>query len=131
MDTWDVSDEELEAVLAESMERKFDYFVGKVVDWGEVWVLRQGERTLAMIESDPPALAVWPHQRFAEACRVRNWADYEPASMSLENFVEDVLPEAQGYGHIIALLHSAETQRHVTVPPEELKAVIEGQLEQV
>ncbi|MBE2318206.1 DUF2750 domain-containing protein [Solirubrobacter sp. CPCC 204708] len=125
MDTWELTDEEMNSVLAECMERTFDYFVGKVADWGQVWVLAKPPHELAMIESDRPALAVWPHQRYAEACRVRNWADYEPHFVELDNFLEATLPEAEEQGHIIAILHSAETQRHVTVPPDELRQVLE------
>ena len=129
METWEVNDEEFEAVLGQSMEKKFDYFVHKVADWGSVWMLAKGEHTLAMIDSDPAALAVWPHQRYAEACRVREWSDHEAAFVDVRHFIDVTLGEAEDKGHIIAILHSADTQYHVTIPPEELREALEAELE--
>jgi hypothetical protein len=86
MDTWDVTDEEFEAVLGQSADQQFGYFVHKVADWGTVWLLAKPGNELAVIEGEPVGLAVWPHERYAEACRVRGWSDYETAFVELDHF---------------------------------------------
>jgi hypothetical protein len=49
--------------------------------------------------------------------------------VDVRHFIDATLRQAEEKGHIIAILHSADTQQHVTIPPDELREALEAELE--
>jgi hypothetical protein len=128
-DSWEVNDEEFASVLEQSAEKQLDYFVHKVADWETVWLLTVDGSSPAMLGENPAALAAWPHRRYAEACRVRAWADADAVFVDLDHFMDVVLREAEQQGHLVALLHSADTQQSLTISPTELQDALKNERE--
>jgi hypothetical protein len=104
--TWEVNDREFETVLGQSADRQYKYFVGHCADWQEVWGLAVEGGDWAMTE-DPDTgtqrFAVWPHPRYAEACRQRAWAHREPAAIEVHAFVDDLLTRLIADGTDVAV----------------------------
>ena len=92
--TWELSEQEFVAVLHQTAEKQYHYFVGHCVDRGEVWGLLEGESDWAAVEDDEGNrfLAVWPHPRYAEACLHRDWSASEPVPIEVHEFVDEVIP---------------------------------------
>ena len=130
--TWELGDQELHAILHQVAHKQYDYFVHKVADWGEVWLLRRGDTEYAMSEDvDEPedrAVAVWPHPRYAEACKeAGGWPDYEVVATPTEAFVDDLLSALIAEGIDVAVLPMPDG-RSVRVPARRLRSDLENEL---
>jgi hypothetical protein len=126
--TWDVNDDEFRAVLRETPEKQYHYLVGHCADWGKVWGLAKGA-DWAMVEDDAgeTLFAIWPHQRYAEACRQRHWAGREPTSIDIHEFVDQLIPRLIHDGVGLAVFPLPDG-RHIPVSPRQLRSDLEAEL---
>lgn len=99
---WEVNDQEFEAVLRQTADKQYAYFVGHCADWGEVWGFATNGTDWATLEN-ADGFAVWPHARFAEACRRGNWAERKPTPIEIHAFVEELLPKLIAEGVDVAV----------------------------
>jgi hypothetical protein len=127
--TWELSEQEFEAVPHQTAEKQYHYFVGHCVDRGEVWGLLEGESDWAAVEDDEGNrfLAVWPHPRYAEACRHRDWSAGEPAPIEVHAFVDEVIPRLIAEEMDVAVFPLPD-RRHLPVPPRQLRNDLEAEL---
>jgi hypothetical protein len=91
----ELSDREFEEVLALGPARRFQHFVEHCVESGEVWGLSVDGADWGMTEdvNGLDLFAVWPHRRFAEACRHLHWAHRRPTPLRLDDFLDLVIPK--------------------------------------
>jgi hypothetical protein len=83
--TWTVSDAEYEGVLKAGASKQYDYLVSRCADWGKVWGLAVDGTDWAMVDDgDGVRFAVWPHPRYAAACRQRDWTQRQPTPIDVE-----------------------------------------------
>ena len=61
----------------------------------KVWGLAIQGADWAMVETDDgkSLFAVWPHRRYAEACRARHWAQREPTPIEVHEFIDGLIPK--------------------------------------
>lgn len=91
----ELSDQEFETVLGLRAAKQFAYFVERCAETEIVWGLSVDGADWAMTE-DPNGLelfAVWPHRRFAEACRHLHWSHRTPTPIRLDDFLDLVIPK--------------------------------------
>jgi len=60
MDTKEIHDGEFAALSALTSTERYELFLRRAADWEQVWTLEA---------DDQMPSRVWPHRRFAEACR--------------------------------------------------------------
>jgi hypothetical protein len=129
--TWEVNDKELEAVLHQVASKQYQYFVSKTADWGEVWLVRRGDSEYGMMEGDEEAdgyVAVWPHERYAVACREGgHFPDYEPVTMEIHEFVDGMLSQLIGNGRGVAVLPMADG-RFTPASARQLRSDLDAEL---
>jgi hypothetical protein len=127
--TWELSEQEFEAVLHQTAEKQYHDFVGHCVDRGEVWGLLEGESDWAAVEDDEGNrfLAVWPHPRYAEACLHRDWSASEPVPIEVHEFVDEVIPRLITDEMGVAVFPLPD-RRHLPVPPRQLRTDLEAEL---
>jgi Protein of unknown function (DUF2750) len=132
--TWDVNDQELEAVLHQSADKQYGYFVGKTADWGEVWLVRRGETEYGQMQGDGEngdgggEVAVWPHERYVAACRDAGlFEDYEPVTMEIHEFVDGMLASLVEDGIGVAVLPMPDG-RYTPVPARRLRSDLDAEL---
>ena len=93
--TWDLDDEEFEAVRGLPPVERYEYFMERVLEHGTVWVLvRPSDDLVGLVEASDEGVTymmVWPHERFADAERERDWAVYQAKPFTLEQWVEGVV----------------------------------------
>ena len=93
---WEVTDEEFEEVRRLSPLERYTYFMERVLEHEEVWVLVQPEDDQVGLVEDPEEgvvyMMAWPHERFAGAERERDWEAHEPKPFTLEEWLGVVLP---------------------------------------
>jgi hypothetical protein len=91
--TWSMNDQEFSAVLALPGDRRYAYFIKRVVDWQQVWSLASVDGwMLAGDNVGHELVPVWPHPRFAAACAVEQWAGAEPQVITLSAWLAHWLP---------------------------------------
>jgi hypothetical protein len=92
--SWEMNDKEFESVSMLDNEKRYEYFVSRVSDWEEVWSLASsdGDWALATDDDGTEVVPVWPHERFAAACADGDWANDEPRSITLDQWMERWLP---------------------------------------
>jgi hypothetical protein len=95
-----LSPQQIQAVLALKGPERYKHFIKQVADHQEVWGLYADGWAMAGSDTGEQLLPFWPAAEYATACAVRDWADYEPRSLTVEEFYElldtleddDVLP---------------------------------------
>ena len=92
---WELSEREFEEVLGLAAPKQFQYFVERCVEHGEVWGLAVDGADWGMTQdvNGLDLFAVWPHRRFAEACRHLHWAHRHPTALRLDDFLDMVIPK--------------------------------------
>jgi hypothetical protein len=79
--------------------------------------------------NDGVRFAVWPHPRYAESCRQRDWSDREPTPIDVETFVHDLIPRLIEDDGIAAF---PLPDRHFTpVSPRRLRSDFEAELDRI
>jgi hypothetical protein len=128
---WTLGDEEYESVWALEDAKRYDYFVSRVVDTERVWGLRSadGDWAYATAEDGREVVAVWPHERYAEACAKGPWADDRPEVISLDDWLQRWLPGLERDGHEIAVFPTCEGAG-ARVTPQRLRHDLEEGLKQ-
>jgi hypothetical protein len=127
--SWEVSEQEFDAVVHQTAEKQYHYFIGHCADREEVWGLVKGGSDWATVEDDEGRrfLAVWPHPRYAEACRNGDWSASEPAPIEVHAFVDQMIPRLIADEVGVAVFPLPD-RRHVPVPPRQLRSDLEAEL---
>ena len=127
--TWELSEAEKQGVYSSVDEKRYAYFVGHVADWGEAWVVQQGDRWGSLTDDGTRYLPVWPHPGFAEENLKGDWVGHEVVSVTVDSFLEwlDALAEMSDG---VALFRRAQGD-FITVPPEPLKADLQAALDEI
>lgn len=93
--TWKLSDREFQEALVLSAPKQFEYFVQRCVETEVVWGLSVDGADWGMTQDSNglELFAVWPHRRFAEACRHLHWSHRTATPIRLDDFLDLVLPK--------------------------------------
>lgn len=94
-----INEKEFYSVLNLPANKRYEYFIKKVVDWGEVWGLY--EDGWAMTEDDNGNLLIpfWPKKEFAQYCAAKEWEGYTPEPIELDEFMNEWLPGIKEDGY--------------------------------
>lgn len=86
-------------ILNISPQDRYGYFVTKVADFEEVWLIQENGQYVSLGDKEEQiAIPVWPKKEFAELMLTGDWEGYTVESMNVHDFVEwlDTLEE-EGY----------------------------------
>jgi hypothetical protein len=90
----EIPDKEFEAVRATDSLKRYQHFVSQVADWGRIYTLGDDEE-IALVESQEAGITyacAWPHRRYAEAERERDWQRYRVLDFPLQEWLDRLLP---------------------------------------
>ncbi len=73
------------------------------------------------------SLPIWCASEYAELVKLDEWADYEPRSIELKEFLSNVLPDLSANSILIAVMYSPNDEG-VVVEPKQLAEDIEEEL---
>ena len=120
---------EIEMVLAQSNEVRFDYFIKRVADWGEVWGLKGSDGWVMSADETGKQVAVfWPFAEFASLCSVDEWEGTFPASISIEAFTTRWLPGLEKEARLVGIFPNLLKQASV-IKPIKLLQIINSEIE--
>ena len=82
-------DKEIEHVLNTDIQKRYQYFIKKVADFGEIWSLKDQDGWVTLGVEEDEFFPVWPQKEFAEICIGEEWDDCYAESIDLEDFLDD------------------------------------------
>jgi hypothetical protein len=103
---WELTDQEFESVRKLDGAKRYVYFISRVADTGQVWMLRSrdGEWAVGTDDDGTEVLPAWPHERYAAAAATGPWAGDEPTYVGVAEWLEAlehevaVFPDDEGGG---------------------------------
>ena len=114
---WQMKNEEFNAVITLPAPKRYSYFVKKVADWEQVWILGAEDNTVIVTDNlGRELIPFWPHPRFAQACavgprsgekastiEVHLWLEYWVPGMIRDKRLAAIFPTPMGQGVPIAV----------------------------
>lgn len=82
---------EIESVIRLDANKRYEYFIKKVVDMEEVWGLFNDGWATSDNGKGEKFIPFWPSKEFAELCAIEEWEGYIPEAIELDEFVEEWL----------------------------------------
>jgi hypothetical protein len=121
---------ELQRVLKLSPTEQYQYFLGKVTDWKEVWSIGNDEGwSLAANDAGRESVPVWPAAQFAEASCNGPWQGNKPKTIPLDAFMEKGIPGMIKDGRMVAVFPTPAGKGVVVEPAQllnDLREVLEA-----
>jgi hypothetical protein len=78
--------------------QRYEYFIRRVAQTRTVWSLYRNGWALAKKEDGSLVFPLWPEREFATICADYEWTGYEPQSFSLDELVDELLPQLEQDG---------------------------------
>ena len=93
------------AVTQLDAQKRYEFTVKHVAGGEEIWFLvdEEGDFVLTADDDDNVFIPVWPEEEFANACAQANWADTQPTSMDIEEFLLEAVPSFIAEGMQLAI----------------------------
>ena len=114
--TWETDEDELRRLQELPAADRAIQLVQLTVDWEEAWALTDEQGWVVSKETD--ALPLWPHPELARACARGNWTGAEPAPLSLDDLLDDLLPLLEDDGLRAALFPTPDDPGEIVDPAE-------------
>ena len=95
-------------------------------DWEEAWGLKDEQG--GVVAKATEALPLWPHPELARACARGNWEGAEPAALSVDDLLDDLLPLLEEDG-LRAALFPTPDDPGLLLDAAELRRRLEAELE--
>ncbi|HHW38526.1 MAG TPA: DUF2750 domain-containing protein [Bacillales bacterium] len=94
---------EIAAVIKLPADKRYEYFIKKVVDFEEIWGLYNDGWAMTQDDTGKMLMPFWPKKEFAELCSIGEWSDLSPESIDLEEFINDWLPGIKDDGYRVSV----------------------------
>jgi hypothetical protein len=101
---WEPAAGEFEAIRSAEPLTRYGYFVEHAIETEIIHTLGD-ERELALVD-DPGGtryVCLWPHEKYAESERERDWARYDVISFDLETWLGRLLPDLASSGESVGV----------------------------
>mgnify|MGYP000078831389 FL=1 len=124
-----MSDDQLKEILNLGCEERYDYFLSKVGEDKEIWILVNGDNQFLKIYAEDDSfeyLPVWPELDFATEYS-KDTQDLSPKSISLPEFFKKWIPGLKKDGVDIGVFPGLEDELWV-MEPSELKNDIQDEI---
>lgn len=124
-----MTNDEMRQILEMNGEERYDYFLSRVCEERDIWILVNSENRFLKIESedgDVAHLPVWPSQAFA-AEYAKGTGDLIPKSISLPDFFRKWVPGLTKDGVEVGVFPGLDETLWVT-EPEELKRDLQDEM---
>jgi len=119
---------ELAAVLELPAAKRYAHTVAQSADWGALWGLRSADGWVTSADAEGrPAVAIWPHKQYAEACASGAWSGTEPAEIEIHEVVEQFLPSLAREGTRVGVFPTP-LGKVVYVDPNQLETDLRNEL---
>lgn len=119
--SYTLSEKQFENMLQLDCQKRYDYFLNKVADWGELWILINAEQQflkLYSVEDDLEYVPVWPHEKFAMHYAETSDEPLQAKMLDLETFFERWIPGLKRDGLSIDIFPVQDDNVMIVTPVE-------------
>jgi hypothetical protein len=125
---WNPTAKEIEAIFKLEPAERYEYFIKRVADEGEVWSLRGSAGWVLAADGDGhESVPVWPHRVYAASCATGGWHGCHPASLDLDEWITRWLPGIEKDRRAVAVF-PIPSGSGTPVTPSRLRADLEAEL---
>ncbi|MBF1488170.1 MAG: DUF2750 domain-containing protein [Prevotella pallens] len=127
-----VSKQELEAVIALSPEKRYNYFVKRICDWEQVWTLYEDDYiVLNEAKNGKLYILLFPFKDFAEhyATNTRGMKGVSYKSFEINEFLETIIKKLQANNVSNALVFPVANGYGLNVSMTDMVKDIQSELE--
>ncbi len=114
-----LSKTQIDAINRFSADQRYDYFVNKIIEQREVWGLSSDEGWVILSDEGDEHLPIWPHPELAALWVTGDYADCQPKSISLDDWLAKWLPGMEKDALLAAISPDTEGES-IVVSAEEL-----------
>lgn len=111
-------------------QARFNAFLERVIETGDIWALEhpEGWATAPSSEDDDSdVIPFWSSEEGAQAAATDEWAEYIPAPIPMDAFLEHWLPGMDADG-LLAGVEWTPDLEGVEMPPLELQILLEDRI---
>lgn len=128
---WRINGKEYLSVLALNESKRYEYFIKRVADWGQVWSLKDNTGwVLYGDDKDNELVPAWPHPKYAQVCAIGEWQNAIPQAIEIHEWIERWIPGMIKDKRLVAVF-PVPTNKGIRVSPERLKVDLERELENI
>jgi hypothetical protein len=127
-ESWELSAEERDQLLATPPTDRYRWFLQLVADWHEVWGLNNPDGWVLSSSPAGDAFPIWPHPDLARICARGEWEGATPEAIPLDELIEELLPVLEQDGLRLAVFPDADGEG-VVITPGELRDALEQEVE--
>ncbi|BDI33920.1 hypothetical protein CCAX7_59710 [Capsulimonas corticalis] len=120
-------DKEFETVSALPFQERYAHFIKRVADHEHLWSLWNDGWVLAADNDRHEVVPVWPHERYAAACAIDEWAGHTPRAIDLDEWLEKWIPGLERDGRLVVVFLTPSSAG-ATVTPENMRQELEDEL---
>lgn len=126
-----ISKKEIDAILKLEPLDRFKYFIKRVVDFEEVWLLFNENDGYALnIEDDNSKyLPVWPFKEFSETWRSGSFSKFNSVKVNIHIFKDEMLPKLSK-NKINILVFPTETKKGFIITIKEFENILNDEMTQ-
>jgi len=124
-------EKQIDNLLKQSPEQRYEYFVRYCADFEQVWgLVIGGDNWVIFKDADGDEIfPIWPHPDLAEACCFEEHKKMgaKPQSISLESFIRNCVPDMVSDGVYFGIFYN-NYREGLAVEGEALKAALEEEV---
>jgi len=126
--SYSLSQKDHQATLKLSNNKRYDLFLKKVAQSGEIWSLANDEGWVTISsEEGENCLPVWPHPDYAKEWCNGEWSDCEPKAVELDVWLERWTPGLEQDETLLVVFPNLKEEA-LLVDPYELDEGLRGAL---
>lgn len=96
------------AVLKLPKELRYEHFVRRVGDTGEVWGLVRDGWAIGKTDDGALVFPMWPTSELAEQCAVLEWTGYAPQPFALDELLGELLAQLEADGILPGITYTPD-----------------------
>lgn len=127
--SYELSSKNRAGSLTLSDNKRYELFISKVAEFGEIWSLANDEGWVTVVtEEDENCLPVWPHADYAKEWANGDWSDCEPKMITLDVWLERWTQGLDQDETLLVVLPNLKEQAALVDPwqlDEDLRAALE------
>lgn len=100
-----LSDKEIQSVTALDGQKRYEYFIKRIVDNEKLYGLYNDGWVMAS-DGDTKIFPVWSAKEYAELCANDEWNGFKAKAFSLDDFLEELIPNLKQDGMRVGVFYT-------------------------
>ena len=123
--SFELSATERDNTLTLSNYQRYQYFIDKVTEHGEIWSLANDEGWVTLSAEGDNCLPIWPHADYAAQWATGDWSDCNPKSIAVDLWLKRWTKGLKNDETLLVVFPNLE-EESLLVEPDELDDDLRG-----